>query len=184
MSQTLHDFSAAVESIISVNRDSEQGFRAAADAVADPALKRMFIELSAQRASFASEIQDAIRKLGFEPPNPLGTTGTLHGVWITFKGAVLANKDHAALVEAERGEDQSVKAYQAGLAMILQSELQGLIGRQFAAIQTSHERIRTLRDQTAPPPPPAPAEKAPAETTAPAPASARPVAAPEPVGKT
>jgi uncharacterized protein (TIGR02284 family) len=178
MSQTLHDFSAAVESIISVNRDSEQGFRAAADAVADPALKRMFVELSAQRASFASEIQDAIRKLGFEPPNPLGTTGTLHGVWISFKGAVLANKDHAALVEAERGEDQSVKAYQAGLAMILQSELQGLIGRQFAAIQTSHERIRTLRDLTAPPP-------APAETTAPAPASAPPVAAaPEPVGKT
>ena len=176
MSQTLHDFSAAVESLISVNRDSEQGFRAATDAVADPALKRIFIELSAQRASFASEIQDAIRKLGFEPPNPLGTTGTLHGVWISFKGAVLANKDHAALVEAERGEDQAVKAYRAALAMILQSELQGVIGRQFAAIQTSHDRIRTLRDQTAPPPP------VPAETTTPAPASAPPEA-PEPVGK-
>jgi uncharacterized protein (TIGR02284 family) len=182
MSQTLHDFSAAVESLISVNRDSEQGFRAAADAVADPALKRMFVELSAQRANFASEIQDAIRKLGFEPPNPLGTSGTLHGVWISFKGAVLANKDHAALVEAERGEDQAVKVYRAALAMILQSELQGVIGRQFASIQTSHDRIRTLCDQTAPPPP-APAEQAPAETTAVAPASAAPVAAPEPVGK-
>jgi hypothetical protein len=61
--------------------------------------------------------------------------------------------------------------------MILQSELQGVIGRQFASIQASHERIRTLRELTAPPPP------APAETIAVAPASAPPVAAPEPVGK-
>jgi hypothetical protein len=33
MSQTLHNFSAAVESLISVNRDSEQGFRAATASV-------------------------------------------------------------------------------------------------------------------------------------------------------
>jgi uncharacterized protein (TIGR02284 family) len=153
MTQTLHDFSAAVESLISVNRDAEQGFRAATDAVADPALKRMFVELSVQRANYASEIQDAVRELGFEPPNPLGAAGTLRGVWIAFKGAVLANKDHAALVEAERGEDQSVSTYRAGLAMILPSKLQDVVARQFAAIQASHDRIRSLRELTAPPPP-------------------------------
>ncbi len=160
MPETLHNFAAAVEKLISINRDAEQGFRAAADAASDASLKHMFIELSAQRGGFATEIQDAVRSLGFEPANPLGTAGTLHGVWISLKGAVVANKDHAALEEAERGEDQSIKAYREALGVILQSELRTIAERQFAAIEQSHARIRTLRDQTAPPPPaPAPAAK-------------------------
>ncbi len=132
MAQMLRDFSSAVERLISINRDAEQGFRAAADAVADPALKRMFVDLSGQRAGFAAEIQEAVRKIGFEPPNPLGTAGTLHGVWISLKGSVLANKDHVVLEEAERGEDQSVKTYRETMAMILQPELRGVVDRQFA----------------------------------------------------
>jgi len=153
MAEALQDFSTAVQNLISTNRDAEQGFRAAADAVPDTTLKRMFVQLSTQRAGFATEIQKAVRDIGFEPPNPLGTAGTLRGVWISFKGAVLANKAHATLVEAERAEDDSLATYRAGLAMILNPELREIVERQFAAIQESHLRIRTLRDQTAPPPP-------------------------------
>jgi len=153
MAEALHDFSAAAQDLITVNRDAEQGFRAAADAVPETTLKRMFVELSSQRAGFAAEIQKAVRDVGFEPPNPLGTAGTLRGVWIALKGAVLANKAHAVLVEAERGEDESLRTYRAALAMILQPELRGIVERQLAAIQESHVRIRTMRDQTAPLPP-------------------------------
>ncbi len=153
MAQMLRDFSTAVERLISINRDAEQGFRAAADAAADAALKRMFVDLSGQRAGFASEIQEAVRKIGFEPPNPLGTAGTLHGVWISLKGSVMANKDHVVLEETERGEDESLKTYREAMAMVLQPELRSVLERQFSSIQDSHDRIRTLRDQTAPPPP-------------------------------
>jgi uncharacterized protein (TIGR02284 family) len=153
MAETLHNFSAAVEKLISINRDAEQGFRAAADAVGDTELKRMFVQLSTQRAGFASEIQESVRKLGFEPANPLGTAGTLHGVWISLKGAFVNNKAHSALEEAESGEDQALNAYREALAVILQSDLRSVVERQLAAIQESHARIRTLRDQTAPPPP-------------------------------
>lgn len=152
MAETLHNFAAAVDNLISINRDAEQGFRAAADAVADPALKQMFVDLSGQRAGFAAELQDAVRKLGFEPSNPLGAAGTLHGVWIALKAAVMANKAHAALEEAERGEDQSLKTYRDALGMILQSDLRTVVEKQLAAIEEAHARIRTLRNQTAPPP--------------------------------
>jgi len=153
MAEALQDFATVVQNVITVNRDAEQGYRAAADAVPDTTLKRMFVDLSTQRAGFATEIQKAVRDIGFEPPNPLGTAGTLRGVWIAFKGAVLANKAHAVLVEAERAEDDSLAAYRAGLSMVLHPELRAIVERQFAAIQESHLRIRTLRDQTAPPPP-------------------------------
>ena len=159
MPETLHNFAGAIENLISINRDAEQGFRAAADAVTDPAMKRMFVDLSTQRAGFAAEIQESVRTLGFEPANPLGTAGTLHGIWISLKGAILANKEHAVLQETERGEDESLKTYRAAQAMILQPDLRGIVNRQFAAIQESHDRIRTMRDQTAPAPEPAPAGK-------------------------
>lgn len=152
MADTLRDFSAAIQNLISINRDAEQGFRAAADAVTDPELKRMFVHLSHQRASFATEIQHSVRNLGFEPSNPLGAAGTLRGVWIAFKGAMLANKEHAVLVETERGEDQSIRAYREAQAFILQPDLRNVLDRQFVSVQESHARVRTLRDRTAPPP--------------------------------
>jgi uncharacterized protein (TIGR02284 family) len=152
MVETLHNFATAVENLVSVNRDAEQGFRAAADAVTDASLKRMFVELSTERAGFASEIQAAVRRLGFEPANPLGTAGTLRGIWISLKGAILANQEHAVLEETELAEEQSLKIYREALVMVLQPDLRGIVERQFASIQASHARIGTLRDQTAPVP--------------------------------
>ena len=152
MAESLRNFAAAVEKLITTNRDAEQGFRAAADAVPDGPLKKMFVELSGQRAGFASEIQDAVRKVGFEPVNPLGAAGTLHGIWISLKGSVMANKAHVVLEEAERGEDLAIKTYQEALPFILQPELRSIVEKQFAAIQASHAHIRMMRDETAPPP--------------------------------
>jgi len=156
MAETLRDFSAAVDKLISINRDSEQGFRASADAIPDVTMKRMFVELSAERAKFASEIQEAVRSIGFEPPNPLGTAGTLHGVWISLKGAILENRAHAVLEEAERGEDQALQVYRQAQSLILQPQLRGIVDRQLAAIQQSYDKIRGIRDEMAQPPTPAP----------------------------
>ncbi len=169
MAETLRDFSAAVDKLITINRDAEQGFRACADAIPDVTMKRMFVELSAEHAKFASEIQEAVRSIGFEPPNPLGTAGTLHGVWISLKGAILENKAHAVLEEAERGEDQAMQVYRQAQSLILKPELRGVVDRQLAAIQQAHDKIRGIRDQMA-------ASPAPAPSTAPAPD-------PEPVSK-
>jgi uncharacterized protein (TIGR02284 family) len=169
MAETIHDFSAAIDKLITINRDAEQGFRAAADAVPDETLKRMFVDLSVERAKFASEIQECVRTLGFEPTNPLGTAGTLHGVWISLKGAVLDNKAHAVLEETEHGEYQSLQVYRQAQSMILQAELRSIVDRQLAAIQQSHDRILTMRDESAPAPSPAPAPSAaPAPSPAPA----------------
>src|SRR5271166_3572951 len=156
MAQTLRDFSAAVEKLISVNRDAEQGFRASADAIPDVTMKRMFVELSEERGGFATEIQEAVRGIGFEPTNPLGTAGTLHGVWISIKGAILENRAHAVLEEAERGEDQAIQVYRQAQSLILQPQLRGIVDRQLAAIQQSYDKIRGIRDEMAQPPPPAP----------------------------
>jgi hypothetical protein len=59
---------------------------------------------------------------------------------------------HAVLVEAERGEDWTLKTYRAALGRTLPLEIESIIQKQFEEVQEAHDRIRSLRDSTAPPP--------------------------------
>ncbi len=116
MPGTLEDYATAVTNVISICRDAEQGFRAAADAVKQPALKEMFEQYSEQRGRFANELQEAVKSMGFDTPHPSGIAGTLHGAWMTVKGALTSHSEHAILEETERGEDWSLKTYREALA--------------------------------------------------------------------
>lgn len=154
MTGTLQEYAAAVTNVIAICRDAEQGFRAAADAVTDPTLKEMFEQYSEQRGRFALELQTAVKALGFDPTHPSGAGGVVHGAWITLKGLLTGHKPHAILVETERGEDWSLKTYREALATSLPVELRSIIEQQYAQVQTAHNRIRTLRDASAPQEPP------------------------------
>jgi uncharacterized protein (TIGR02284 family) len=152
MPGTLQDYAQAVHDVISINRDAEQGYRGAAHAVNDPAMKEMFAEYAAQHARFATELQDAVKALGFEPIDPQGVGGMLHASWMSLKGIFTGHNVHAILVEAERGEDLAVRTYQIALSKTLTPEIAQVMQKQFAEMQAAHDRIRTLRDANAPPP--------------------------------
>src|SRR5947199_2243676 len=111
MPGTLQGYATPITSVIAICRDAEQGFRGAADAVHDPMLKELFEQYSLQRGAFANDLQTAVKTMGFDPTHPSGVAGVLHGAWMTLKGALTGNSPHAILVEAERGEDWSVKTY-------------------------------------------------------------------------
>jgi uncharacterized protein (TIGR02284 family) len=171
MPGTLQDYAQAVHDVISVCRDGEQGFRGAAQAVKAPTIKEMFEQYSAQRAQFATELQGAVKALGFDTTNPQGLTGTLYAGWINLKGLLTGHDVHGILVEAERGEDWTLKTYRTALGKTMPPEIASIIQKQFEGVQEAHNRIRSLRDSTAPPPEPA------SETTA-TPAAPPPVDAP------
>ena len=114
MPGTLQDYAQAVHDVITINRDAEQGFRGAAQAVNDSAIKEMFEQYAAQRAQFAIELQAAVKALGFEPIDPQGVGGMLHASWMSLKGMLTGHDVHGILVETERGEDSSLKTYRIG----------------------------------------------------------------------
>lgn len=151
MPGTLQDYAQAVHDVITINRDAEQGFRGAAHAVNDSALKEMFLGYAAQRARFAGEIQAAVKAMGFDPIDPQGAGGMLHASWMSLKGVLTGHAAHAILVEAERGEDSSIKTYQIALSRTLTPEIGAIVERQFGEIRAAHDRIRAMRDATAPP---------------------------------
>ena len=151
MPGTLQDYAQAVHDVITINRDAEQGFRGAAHAVNDSSIKEMFAQYAAQRAGFATELKAAVKALGFEPIDPQGLGGMVRASWMSLKGMLTGHDAHAILVEAERGEDSSLETYRIALSKTLTPEIALIMQKQFQEVQAAHDRIRTLRDATAPP---------------------------------
>jgi uncharacterized protein (TIGR02284 family) len=152
MPGTLQDYAQAVHDVISINRDAEQGFRGAAQAVNDSEMKETFAQYAAQHARYATELQTAVKALGFEPIDPQGVGGMLHASWMSLKSIFTGHDVHPILVEVERGEDTALNTYRIALSKTLTPEIAAIMQKQFAEIQSAHDRIRTLRDATAPPP--------------------------------
>ncbi len=149
MADTSNDYLSAVNNVIAVCKDAEEGFRGAADAVKNPSLKSLFQQYSSQRASFAEQLRAAVKQTGNEPSDPSGVAGTMHRGWIVLKGVLTGHSEHQILEETERGEDLSMSRYRDALAKSLPADLEGVVQRQFSEVQQAHARIRQLRDTTA-----------------------------------
>jgi len=106
------DIVSTINDLIITLKDGQQGFKEAAEGVADAQLKSVFNEYSQQRSRFAAELQNEARRLGeSEPEESSSTAGAMHRTWINLKSAIATKQDHAVLAECERGEDSAVKEY-------------------------------------------------------------------------
>ncbi len=67
-----------LQSLLSINIDSQKGFQEAADCTTDAQLKSLFFEFSQKRAHNAAELRSYISSAGKEPTNSGSLSGTLH----------------------------------------------------------------------------------------------------------
>ena len=131
--------------LIEVCSDGERGFRTAADHVSNPDLRAMFMELSNERGQFAAALLPHLRRLGGGYTDTEGTArGSLHRGWMTLKGLVPGDHDHAIVVEAERGERAALSTYDEALAGMLPLTVDWVIEAQREAVRRAHERIAAL----------------------------------------
>jgi uncharacterized protein (TIGR02284 family) len=134
----------ALHHLIDICRDGERGFRAAAEAVADPRLKALFKELAAERAQFATDLVPHLQRLGGTMENGGTSAGTLHRGWINLKAHVPGHQDHTIVSEAERGEHAALNAYEDALGGMLPPTVTELIEAQQRAMQKAVDRIRSI----------------------------------------
>jgi len=81
MSQQTENIST-LNSLIETLKDGQEGFRQAAEAVKDSALKSLFNEYSMQRSQFAGELQNEAIRLGEpQPEDSSSFSGSLHRAW-------------------------------------------------------------------------------------------------------
>lgn len=141
---------STINDLIETLKDGQEGFRQAAEAVQNPELKSLFNEFSMQRSRFAGELQSQAIALGeSKPEDSSSAAGAMHRAWINLKAAIAKRDDHAILAECERGEDSAVKEYKEAMEEEnLAAPVREIVSRQYAEVQSAHDRIKELRDTT------------------------------------
>jgi uncharacterized protein (TIGR02284 family) len=134
--------------LIETGKDAERGFRTAAELVHNPALKHLFLDLTAQRAQLVSELLPYLHRVGGQDVVDGTAAGTLHRRWMGIKDMMSGHRDNATLAEAERGEKLAAAAYKDALEGMLSPALRDVVEHQQAQIQQADERIRAF-DQPA-----------------------------------
>jgi uncharacterized protein (TIGR02284 family) len=126
--------------------DGQKGFESAANAIDDPSLKSELMGYSAQRRDFANDLQNLVASFGDRPTQSGSVSGALHRGWINLRDAVTTRDSYAILAECERGEDAAVAEYRKAAEANLPAEFDQVVESQFAAVQATHDRIKSLRD--------------------------------------
>jgi uncharacterized protein (TIGR02284 family) len=135
---------STLNGLIAICKDGQEGFKTAAEGLRAPNIRSLFLEYSTQRARFASELQDEVRRLGGNPEQSGSASGAMHRGWINIK-SLATGKDEAAIIsEAERGEDAAKKAYEEALDSGLTANVEAIVRRQFADVKQAHDRVRAL----------------------------------------
>ncbi len=125
-------------------RDGEKGYAMAARAVENQELGVILDNYSQQRASFVSELEGEVRRLGGSPGRGGSALGAVHRGWMNVKGSSGGDQESSIISECERGEDGAVRDYRKALQRPLPSDIRTLIERQFAHVQDAHDHMRAL----------------------------------------
>lgn len=135
--------------LIQVTKDSEEGFRTAANNVENDYLKQVFMDKANSCKNAISDLQNKVLEMNGDPEESGTLLGAMHRGWVNIKGTLTGKDDHAILVECERGEDVIKAAYTKALESDLSEEIRFLIQKQYEGVKKDHDLIRDLRDRYA-----------------------------------
>ncbi len=140
---------ATLGKLIDVLRDSHQGFMDLEKNLEDAAARTHFLKETQERANFSGELENELHRLGVKDVHQSGmVSGKVHRTWGELK-AKLGGGDHTLLATAEQGEDVAKKAYEEALKEHLPSDIREILTRQQTSVNTSHDKVKALRDSKA-----------------------------------
>lgn len=138
----------AINSVIVINHDREEGYKRASDDVKDVELKKLFLQFSNESAKFSEELRRFVPNAEEPERDETKVTGKIHRLWMDVKAAVTGDKRGVILSSCEFGEDHAKKTYEEALSNTAELPLGAheVLTKQRAAIQKSHDLVKALRD--------------------------------------
>jgi uncharacterized protein (TIGR02284 family) len=133
-----------LNNLIETCRDGQEGFRTAGEGVREAELRELFGRYAQQRAGFAGELQDEVRRLGGDPERSGSLVASLHRGWMGLRAALEGGDDRAILSECERGEGVALETYRSALGTDMPANVRVMVERQFAEIKEAHNLIGNL----------------------------------------
>lgn len=138
-----------VQKLISINIDSSQGFKAAADHIENQQIANYFRDCSQERDMFAKDLQVAVAANGDQAQDDGSLKGMAHRWWMGIRSTVTGGDEHTVLADAERGEDEIKHAYEDVLTETAGSPMNQVLQEQYTLVKKRHDEIRDMRDARA-----------------------------------
>ena len=138
----------ALEKLIEICRDAQNGFRDGAEHAKDPQLRKLLNEVSLERAKFAGDLEAEAQRLGKADVDRTGSAlGAVHRGWTGLK-ANLGGGDDAILSSMESGDSDAKELYDRYIRdNQMPDDILGMIRNQAQAIVGTLDRIHALRRQ-------------------------------------
>jgi uncharacterized protein (TIGR02284 family) len=138
---------SAVQGVIEILIDSQEGLVTVGEKLQDRILKRYFLTESLKRAEFIDELETALREQGVRRLREHGSVaGTLHRTWARLKSRLIGG-DHTLLVTAEQGEDAVREVYSKAIEANPSWTLRQILAVQATHIQQVHAYVKAARDR-------------------------------------
>src|SRR5215207_7966159 len=135
---------STLNELIETCRDGREGFRTAAEGVKSAELRELFHAYARQRAGFAGELQDEVRRLGGDPERTGSLVASLHRGWMGLRAALALADDRAVVGECERGEGVALETYRSALDTDMPAGVRVMVERQFAEVKEAHNLVANL----------------------------------------
>ncbi len=149
MSEQSHAIDA-MEKLIEVCRDGQEGYRNGAEHAKDPQIREFLDTVSLERAKFAGDLENEAIRLGKHDVKRTGDTlGAIHRGWTDLK-ASLGGGDDSILSSMETGDKYAQEQYQKYIDdKQIPGDIIGMIRNQAQLIVGTLERVKALRGRKA-----------------------------------
>lgn len=137
---------SALEELIEVARDGQNGYRDGAEHAKDPQLRKFLESVSLARAKFAGDLESYAVRLGKADVDRSGSAkGAIHRGWTDIK-ANLGGGDDSVLSSMETGDSYAKDRYEKHIHdSKLPDDILDTIRMQAQTIGSTLDRVRTLR---------------------------------------
>ena len=135
---------SSLNHLVAIANDGKYGFENAAKDVEDVTLKQLFLQYSAERNTYVTDLKNLIEQLGGKPDDGGGPLGALHRTWMDIKSTFTAADREAILNACITGEQAAEKAYTETLKEEIPQEAKSLLVQQLSGIEASLNSLRSL----------------------------------------
>lgn len=140
---------SSLKELITLNIDSRDGFKYAAEKIDNLSVASMFQRLADERCQQATELRKLVEYNDENVDRSGSFAASLHRTWMGIREAFSGSNLHSVLAEAERGEDHIKAAYESALKETVGSPVHQTLTEQYAAVKAAHDSIRDMRDAQA-----------------------------------
>ena len=133
--------------LVVINNDRIEGYERAAKETEDADLKQLFSSMANESHKHKAELLAEVVGLDGEPAEGTTTSGKIYRAWMDVKAALSGKDRKAILASCEFGEDAALEVYKEALESDeLSVSGRSLVSKQKDLIQSSHDKIKAMRD--------------------------------------